>query len=631
MAESDTLTLGLPDGFHLTAAGMRREKNGDLTADLMLVNGKVLHADRATINTPEGRQEWAIRATAQGRPSAERLEEVIVEHLLPEALTRLQEEEPRRPSQSDALVQMVVSDQDNQNDQDYPGNPTRETAAGVELFHDANGDAFATLPVDGHRETWPIKSRHFRQWLARRFYEQDGKIPKAQSLVDAINVIAGQAVIDGAEYPVHIRIAQVGETIYLDLCNPQWQAVAITADGWTIVDNPPVKFRRTRGMLSLPYPAAGGSINRLRPFVNAPADGDDNAVAPEWILIVAWLVGAFSPRGPYPVLIFHGEQGSAKSTTTRVLRSLVDPNTAAIRTMPRDERDLMIAATNSWAPAFDNISHLPHWLSDAFCRLATGGALATRTLYENDEETIFDAQRPIILNGIEEIATRGDLLDRSLLIYLPTIPEEGRKTEAAFWADFEAERPRILGALIDAVSVAIRMLPTTKLEKLPRMADFALWVTAAESALGWQAGTFIAAHTGNRTAANDLTLEASAVAQELRKFMEPRETYEGTATELYNLLTEQADDRTKWQKSWPGDGRSLKGALRRVAPNLRAVGIDLDFDHKKHGGKKLIRIHRAGKSSTPSTPSTPQSGLARQDRMFDGDGEEEGGDDSDDW
>jgi hypothetical protein len=127
-------------------------------------------------------------------------------------------------------------------------------------------------------------------------------------------------------------------------------------------------------MLPLPYPREGGSITSLRGFVNVANDDD-------WALLLAWLVAAFRPHGPYPVLVLHGEQGSAKSTVARVLRALVDPGTASLRSEPRDARDLIISATNGWCVALDNLSHLPVWLSDAICSLATGGGFGTRELF----------------------------------------------------------------------------------------------------------------------------------------------------------------------------------------------------------------------------------------------------------
>ena len=188
-------------------------------------------------------------------------------------------------------------------------------------------------------------------------------------------------------------------------------------------------------------------------------------------------------RGPYPVIALSGEQGSAKSTFSAILRSLLDPNTAPLRALPREDRDLFIAASNGHVLAFDNVSGLPGWISDTLCRLATGGGFAVRQLYTDQDEVLFDAARPVILNGIEEIVTRPDLADRAVFLTLQPIPEEHRRPEQELWAAFEAERPRILGVLLDAVVVGLKRLPETRLEKLPRMADFALWATACETAL----------------------------------------------------------------------------------------------------------------------------------------------------
>src|SRR5215207_1761873 len=164
-------------------------------------------------------------------------------------------------------------------------------------------------------------------------------------------------------------------------------------------------------------------------------------------LLVAWLLQALRPRGPFPVLLLQGEQGSAKSTAERLLRALVDPSVAPLRTTPRNERDLYIAATNAWVIALDNISNLQPWLSDALCRLSTGGGFGTRTLYENREEELFDGMKPVILNGITDVATRPDLLDRALIVSLPPIPDEARKPEADLSREFEDARPAILASL----------------------------------------------------------------------------------------------------------------------------------------------------------------------------------------
>jgi hypothetical protein len=149
-------------------------------------------------------------------------------------------------------------------------------------------------------------------------------------------------LFDGSECPVYVRVAGYGNSIYLDLGDPDWQAVRVSANGWGVVADPPVRFRRPKGLLRLPVPIRGGSIDQLRRFVNVRVDDEDN----QWRLYVACLVAAFRPDGPYPILALNGEHGSAKSTAAKIHRRMIDPNKSATRAAPRDERDLAIAATN---------------------------------------------------------------------------------------------------------------------------------------------------------------------------------------------------------------------------------------------------------------------------------------------
>jgi hypothetical protein len=370
-------------------------------------------------------------------------------------------------------------------------------------------------------------------------------------------------------------------------------------------------------MLPLPKPVPGGGLAALRPFVNLACEED-------WRLLVSWLLAAYRPTGPYPVLIIYGEQGSAKSSLVRMLRALLDPNTAALRTTPRDERDLVIAATNGWLIALDNLSHLPDWLSDALCRLATGSGFATRELYTDAEEAIFAAQRPIVINGIEEVATRGDLLDRALILYLPTIPEAKRQDEKAFWHTFEQARPTILGALLDTVSAALRTLPTVQLAHKPRMADFAVWACAAAEACGWTAKDFLDAYQDVREAAYELTLEASPVAPFLRQLVASRGHWEGTASELLAELEALAaggptpqgtmqvrSDVTK-QKTWPKNGRALSNILRRLAPTLRAIGVGVTLGGRTgKAGSRMIQLSTLSAGSS----SGQAAGIAGQTRV----------------
>ena len=275
------------------------------------------------------------------------------------------------------------------------------------------------------------------------------------------------------------------------------------------------------------------------------------------MLVVAWALACLRNRGPYPVIVLSGEQGSAKSTFSAILRALLDPNTAPLRALPREDRDLFIAASNGHVLAFDNVSGLPAWISDTLCRLATGGGFAVRQLYTDQDEVLFDAARPVILNGIEEIVTRPDLADRAVFLTLEPIPEERRRPEAELWAAFETERPRILGALLDAVAEGLKRLPETRLEKLPRMADFALWATACETAL-WPAGTFSSAYCGNRDEAVEGVIEADPIAAAVRAVMAMQTEWTGTASDLLGAL------QRRWTSAPPSPrpGRTALGRWR---------------------------------------------------------------------
>jgi hypothetical protein len=325
-------------------------------------------------------------------------------------------------------------------------------------------------------------------------------------------------------------------------------------------------------------------VDELKRFVNVK---DERG----WRLLVAWLVQALRPSGPYLILILQGEQGSAKTTLARILRALTDPSTTPARTTPRGEHDLMIAANNSWVIVFDNLSGLAPWLSDALCRLSTGGGFGTRTLYENDEETLFDAMRPAALNGITDVATRPDLLDRAVIVELPEISKEERKDEKKLWEEFERAVPGILGGLCDTVSVALRELPNTELTSKPRMADAALWVTAAEGALGWEPGAFMEAYDGSRGEINELALEASPVAVAVLKLMKGRDEWIGTAGELLKELGKRIDDDVRRYKTWPKQPNHLSRQLKRLAPVLRAEGIEVE-DLPRQGGEKKKRLFK---------------------------------------
>jgi hypothetical protein len=212
------------------------------------------------------------------------------------------------------------------------------------------------------------------------------------------------------------------------------------------------------------------------------------------------------------------------------------------------------------------------------------------------------------VNGIGDVVTRPDLLDRCLLLSLPAIPAPRRRDERELLRDFAVLRPRVLGAQLDAVSAALRNLASVRLARAPRLADFARWVTAAEPALGWPAGTFLHEYDTNRADAHDVALDASAIAPPLRALAAEVDRWEGTAADLLAALAERVAEPLLRSREWPTSPRALAGALRRLAPNLRAVGTTVEFDRDPSAGRRrLIRIRQAGET-TVQTVQTRASG-----------------------
>jgi hypothetical protein len=332
-----------------------------------------------------------------------------------------------------------------------------------------------------------------------------------------------------------------------------------------------VRFIRPQGLQPLPTPRRGGSIDELRPFLNVKTEE-------QFILSVAWIVAALRNRGPYPVLIVSGEQGTAKSTFLRVLRDLIDPHVAPLRVLPKDDRELFIQATNSHMLAFDNLSCMSAEMSDSLCRIATGGSISSRKLYSDGEEALFTAQRPIALNGIEDTATRGDLASRAIVIELEPIAEEDRKTEEEFYAAFEKAKPAIFGALLDLLSEGLRRLPLVTLAKAPRMADFAKFATAAETA-HWPDGSFLRAYAANQGDATEAVLESHPVAGAIIAFVVEQRAWSGTAALLLKELSERAGEKAK-DRRWPKDATRMGGELRRLAPALRRKGMLVETDER---------------------------------------------------
>jgi hypothetical protein len=466
--------------------------------------------------------------------------------------------QPAKPTAATGLVNLVLN-------------------TGVELFHDAQQVAYATLP-DGR--TLELESDAFSEWLAREFYNETQGVTSSTALTDAIASLVGSAKYGGETHPVYVRVAAADDVVWLDLGH---DVVRITAEGWEQrpASDAGVRFVRHQGSHALPTPVPTPAAE-LAGMLEALT----NVRAADIPLALAWLTCALRGRSPFPVLQLTGNHGTAKSYGTKVLRSILDPNVAPLRSTPRDERDLLISAGHSLITTYDNLSTIPSWLSDVLCCLSTGSGFATRKLHSNATEVIFSMARPVLFNSITDVINRPDLLDRTLILSLDPILDEDRRTEKELNARFAAAHPRILGALLDAVSIGMQHEGTITLPRLPRMADFALWAEAVAPAFGWPPHQFLDQYDQRRQNASDDLLSNDAIFEALQALPTP---WEGTSTALLELVTTR--DR-RFLKDWPQTPGSLTGRLRRLQPSLKDVGIEATYA-RRHRSRtwRITRLH----------------------------------------
>lgn len=442
-----------------------------------------------------------------------------------------------------------------------------EIAKQFDLFRGLDGRGYAGININGHTEYYLVTGKPFVDFLAMAFFRQYHNAVSLSKVRDACATIDGYAK-SGKEFGVYCRIAPNGpESIIIDLCDPDWRVVEITPEGWQILQQSPVRFIRHKGMLSLATPEHGGSLSQLRHFINVSDE--------EWPLILAWLIATLNPDMPYPILHLTGQYGAAKSTAAGYLKRIIDPNESPLRSFPRNNTDLVIAANHARVLAFDNVSDIRPGMSDDLCRLSTGGGLGKRTLYSDDDEYLWNVRRPVIINSIGELPTRGDLLSRSIIVTFQPISNEARRQATEIDKRFNEALTSITGALFDAGVLALRN--EKKLERLPRMADFAQW---AFNGLGELGPAFLAAYDQNISYAQGIALESSQLAQEV---MEMELPFDGSYRDLLDKLTDP-----EMNQPWlPKSPKALANELRGMTQNLASRGIKVEEAGHGHSGNKV--------------------------------------------
>ena len=450
--------------------------------------------------------------------------------------------------------------------------------------HTAEGAGVALIEIEGRQEVHMLNSTGFDRWLRGQVYAAHKVGIADPAMKTAIATLGAVGTFEGPEVQTHLRCAKLDDAYYLDLCDDGWRAVRIAAGEWSLLDRSPVHFVRTAGARPLPQPGARGNVNLLWKHLNVPKDARP--------LVLAWLIDAMRPDTPYPVLELAGEMGSSKSTTQRRLRALIDPVAVPLRGAPKCVEDIHIAAANAQVCSFENLSSLSQDMQDALCILSTGGGYATRQLYTNGEEHVITSKRPVMVNGINAVATAPDLIERVITIELPTIAAGKRQDEQTMEAAWLRDYPAIFTGLLTLFAEALEMLPKVEIPEgmQKRMLDYQRLGEAVCMALGGKAGEFSQRLDSMHGDSLARGLESYGVAvgiQILAARPEGRE-WEGTYLQLLTELNRMPEiDRS----NWPRSPRHLSGQVKRIAPGLRRAGVRIEAAGRGRTGAK-VRIVR---------------------------------------
>jgi len=477
------------------------------------------------------------------------------------------------------------------------------------IFHDQTRTPYARIKQNGVNVTLAIRSKPFKAWLANLMWNNDGKAPSTEAVYGALRVLEGAALFDGEEYELYNRMAPANDGIWIDMCDDKRRAIKVSADGWHIVEEPPILFRRYSHQKPIVEPKIGGDPFKFLDFINIDVEDKDTR-----LLVLVTVISFLIPMIPHVIPTAYGIQGSGKTLFFKLVRSLIDPSTVEVLTLPRDERERVQQLDHHWCAFYDNITTLPTWMSDTLCRAATGGGFTKRELYTDDDDVIYSFRRCVGLNGINIAAQRGDLLDRSLLLEFHDIPKDKRRTEEQLLAEFERCKPEILGGFLDTLVKAIQLYPSVNPPQLFRMADFTRWGCAIAMALGYKEEDFIKAYNEKVKTQIEEAAHASPVATVLLDYLESKQLkeWEGTPSQLYKLLLDHAKEIgvSAHQKVWPKAPHVLARQLNELAPSLKSLRWEVTTGIKS-GSTRKISVR-----SVPSVPS--DNGQEEEDDSRDG-------------
>jgi hypothetical protein len=449
----------------------------------------------------------------------------------------------------------------------------------AEFIYDEQRQAFVKITENNQSSLLKLDSQVAEGLITRGYYRECKKGLTKNNLEEIKSTILAKCLHDGEQKRVYIRYGFLKDGIEIDLGDDTGDAIFVSENGW-IIRKPECYFFRPNTLKPLPRPHDSNDIEALKAFLNCESQED-------FLLILGFILCAMKPDSQYPLLILQGEQGCGKSVMTEVIRRLVDPAIGSRMEIPKRDEDLHLLAKNAALLSFDNLSGIKADMSDSFCRFATGAASAKRKLYSDSDLVTTEIARPIILNGIDDIASRPDLVSRSIILTLQ--PLSKRAGEEEFWGDFIKEQPKIFGALLNGLVSALRNYSSVELpNSAPRMASAIKWVEGAIRGYKYEKNSFLNAFAHNQSMSNKDTAENSPLVLAIVKLLQEKNKgmWEGTVSELLTLLS---DSSVSGSYSMPRTANGLSGALTRLSPALKDVGIRF-IRLPRNPKRRLIRL-----------------------------------------
>lgn len=488
-------------------------------------------------------------------------------------------------------------------------------AKDFQYFRNDIEEPFVAIQINGHWEVMEMKSQKFKLYLTKIYFENVNSAPGSDAISQALKVLEMKAIFSENERTLQKRVAEEDGSYYYDLCDVKWRAVKVNEEGCSIEENPPILFTRNRNMKEQVEPDFSVQPEQLIDLVKKHFRFKKQS---DMVLFSTYLVSCFLPEIAHVILVLFGEKGAAKSTTMRMVKRIVDPAMQDLLSLPTSKSDLAIVLSNNYMPCFDNLDTLSAEKSDMLCMAATGGAFTKRTLYSDSDETILRFKRSVALNGINIAATRPDLLDRSIVLELERIPKTERQSERTIWKSFEADIPKFLGAIFNAISAAIPQYDETKLREIGRMADLTYWGYAIAEVLGLGGDEFRKSYLSNQDTANEEALASHPVATAVIALLKNKTSWSGSVSSLLKELERTAEiERINTRvKTWAKDPNVLSKRLKEVKSNLEEIGIYYDIRHAGDFKKITLERHGEGEDTKGTRNNVLRRPLSDDDEDF---------------